>query len=605
MSQWPGFHWGGHPSRHAGWTGYPSVGGWHKSHIPRKEKKEENPKKTRAHQRGNSDKRQWLPTFAFPAYGLAYPTLGFTAVPFTSAPIPLTYGTYRSQVPEKVTKGHTRSSVKGSKANKRWWPGYMGGWGGWGLGNAGYPGWGPLGGWSHGYGGYGGYGHGYGYGWGGGRAGHSWGGYGRGLGFGWGYGHGYRSDVPNRQSVDHETGPKRQFAHDGFGAGGFPWGYGHGFYEYGPGFDGFEGYGPGFNDFPFPDPDYPFFGRGQFLLYPEAIYEPYGAGPFGDSYSSWRGHGYGFFKSKIPVDKSKKGTKKGSGEEAATSRHFVHGYHPGRYGWGGVNYPGHGYHGVFPLLGARTYGPFGGGYYGPHGPFHGSFGPYHRSEVPSTIEEGSLQSRQVINYNPGCYGWGGCFYPGCGFLGGWMWPLPCRHSCGCGPCWKRSDVPRKEKAKNEKGKSRQEITSPGDEDEGGGQPRPDDPQTHPHLEGSELMNSQIERLAMGFPGIESLQTPFGSIANPQTQGFSNQEMEANGEHQEGEPVEAPDNLHGMTGLTTDEAGNGFRTTGLGGMEGQDQPQSTSDLLSNFNVNPSEGPQASFSDPGKPIANFLL
>ena len=37
VSQWPGFHWAGHPSRHGGWTGYPSLGGWHKSHISKKE----------------------------------------------------------------------------------------------------------------------------------------------------------------------------------------------------------------------------------------------------------------------------------------------------------------------------------------------------------------------------------------------------------------------------------------------------------------------------------------------------------------------------------------------------------------------------------------
>lgn len=632
------------------------MGGWHKSHISKK-----NSKKS-AHKAAL--KRHMLPTFSYPSYGFAYPSLGFAAVPFTPSPNPWGYEGYRSKLPAKTSKGQTRSSVKGTEAaNKRWWPGYMGGWGGWGLGNEGYPGWSPLGDWGHGYD-FGGFGHGWGIGfensfhpflraeipgkhvekgeaqkrwwpgymggWGGwglgnggypgwGPLGDAWGhglgsygygqglGYGHGLGLGYGYARGFHS---GKEDDKDKAGPKREFIHQPFGGLDYPW----------------DGYGP------FADHDYPFLGHDQYLPYPEALYGdfmpfygfglgPYAAGPFGygghgfygghgsyGGYGSYGGHGFhgghGFFKSKIPNGKSKKMQKELKKEEEASGRHFIHNFNPGRMGWGGAIYPGHGYHGVFPLLAAHPYGTYGGGFYGPYGPPHGAFGPYHRSNVPVNTEESS-QSRQVINYNPGCCGWGGCVYPGCGYIGGWTWPLPCHHHhCGCCPCWTRSKAPKTQELKEEKGKSRQEIESPGEGESNEG--KPGDQQTHPHLEGSDLMNSEMQNLAMGFPGIEKLQTPMNLAGNQETQRFSDQEMETDGEQQSSpEPAEATQNIAGMTGITPDIGGNGFRTATLGNMEEQQegQPQSTEDLMSSFNLNmnPSaqgEAPVESFGETGK-------
>ena len=451
----------------------------------------------------------------------------------------------RAEIPRKQSKK--------DKAEKRWWPGYMGGWGGWGLGNGGYPGWGPLGDvWGHGWGPYS-YGHGY--------------------GLGYGYGHAFRSDVPGTSQKE-EEGPKRGFIHQPFGGFDFP------SYGYGP----FAGYG------------YPFFGPSQYTPYPAALYGDfmpfYGFGP----YPALGEHG--FFKSKIPNGKSKNMKKELRKEEEATGRNFVHNFHPGRMGWGGALYPGHGFHGVFPLLGSHTYGLYGGGYYGPYGPPRGAFGPYHRSDVPINSEE-STQSRQVINYNPGCCGWGGCIHPGCGYIGGWTWPLPChfRH-CGCGcPCWTRSKAPKKQVLKEEKGKSRQEIETPGEEESNDGK---EDPRTRPHLEGSDLLNSEMQTLAMGFPGIENLHTPMGLSNSQSVQGFNDQGMEANGEHLSTEPAEATES---MTGMTPDEGANGFRAPAMGNMEEQQeaQQQPTEDLMSTFSMNPSnegETPVEAFGETGK-------
>lgn len=596
-----------------------------------------------------------LPTFAFPTYGFAYPSLGFAAVPFTPSPVPWGYAAYRSKVAEKSSKGQTRSSVKGSEVNKRWWPGYMGGWGGWGLGNEGYPGWSPLGEWGHSYD-FGGFGHGWGIGYGnsyhpflraeipgkqnkkdkaekrwwpgymggwggwglgnggypgwgplGDFGGHGWGGYGygqglglgygsgHGLGLGYGYGHGFRSDVPGTDEDKEEEGPKRGFIHQPFGGVDYPW----------------FGYGS------FADYDYPFFGHSQYIPYPEALYGgfmpfygfgPYAAGPFGYGFDGIRGFhgGPGYFKSNIPTGKSKKLQKELNKEEKSLSRHFVYNFHPGRMGWGGSIYPGHGYHGVFPLLGTHTYGPYGAGFYGPYGPPYGSFGPYHRSDVPENAEKNS-QSRQVINYHPGCCGWGGCVYPGCGYLGGWTWPLPCHFQhCGCCPCWTRSKAPRKQALKEEKGNSRQEIEGPEESESSEG--KSDDPKTRPHLEGAELLQSEMQSLAMGFPGIEKLQTPMG-LSNPEgqqaAQGFNEQEAESNGENSTPEPSMAPGNMAALAGVTPVEGGNGFRAASLGNMEEQQesQQQSAQDLMSSFNMNPSnegEAPVESFGETGKVI-----
>ena len=616
-----------------------------------------------------------LPSFAFPSYGMAYPSLGFAAVPFTPAPVPWGYGVYRSKVPKKSSTGETRSSVKGGSAAKRWWPGYMGGWGGWGIGNTGYPGWGPLGDywgygfdagglghgwglgagdvfhpflrngipgksskkdkaekrwwpgymggwggwgigntgypgwgplgadWAHGLGPYG-YGHGvgyYGYGHGLGHYGYGHGlgpySFNHGFGLGYGYGHGYRTKIAGKKEGKQEESPKRQFIHEPYGAFGFPW------YDHGPGFP----YGP-FGTF-----GSPFVGHGAYVPYPEALYgdyEPfYGLGPYAFGYGFHGGHG--FYKSKIPTGKSTKVAKEPGKEEEATGRNFVHNFNPGRYGWGGAIHPGHGYHATFPLLGALTHSGLYGEYYGPYGPPLGSFGPYHRSDIPDNEVE-SYQRRQVINYHPGCYGWGGCIYPGCGCIGGWRWPLPCHffhHHHHCAPCWTRSNSPKKQDVKEEKGSSRQEIADPG-EDEGEGS-NSKDPQTRPHLEGTDLLNSEMQHLAMGFPGVEKLQTPMGESG---AQSFSNQEMEENKEAPEPEPEtaqaapsgptaeEAAETIANMGGLTPDESGNGFRAAMLGNMEGQQdsQQQSAGDLMSSFNMNPSEGelPTETFGDSGK-------
>ena len=572
-----------------------------------------------------------LPTFAFPAYGYAYPSLGFAAVPFTPSPIPWGHAHYRTKVPEKSSIGHTRSSVKHTEANKRWWPGYMGGWGGWGLGNEGYPGWGALGDWGRGYD-FGGFGHGWGMlgtglsyhpflraeiprkqskkdkaekrwwpgymgGWGGWGLGNSgypgwgplggfwgqgWGSYayGHGYGLGIGRGHAFRSDLPSRDDKE-EQSPKRQLIHEPFAGTDFPW----------------SGYGP------FADYQYPYFGHSQYIPYPFAPYGDsipfYGFGP-----SPVLGYGFpgdhGFFKSKIPEGKSKKMQKELKKEEKATGRHFVNNFHPGRMGWGGAIYSGNGYHAAFPLLGAHTYGLYGAGFYGPYGPPYGAFGPYSRSGIPGSSKE-NPQSRQVINYNPGCCGWGGCVYPGCGYIGGWTWPLPChfRH-CGCGcPCWTRSKAPRKQSMKEEKGKSRQDIESPVEEESENGK---EDPRTRPHLEGADLLNSEMQSLAMGFPGIEKLQTPMGSSSNQGVQGFNDQEIDANGEHSSPEPAEASESMAGMNPF---EGANALRAAAMGSMGEQQvgQQQTAEDLMSTFSTSPSnegEAPVEAFGETGELI-----
>ena len=675
ISHWPGFHWEGHVAHHGGWTGYPSLGGWHRSHIPKKESKKSVHKA--------ASKRYMPPMLAHPSYGFAYPSLGFAALPLTPSPVPWGYGVYRSNVPEKTSQGHTRSSVKGLSASKRWWPGYMGGWGGWGIGNTGYPGWGPLGGdlWGHGFdiadtshgwgldvrgvyhpflraeipgrnsneedkaekrwwpgymGGWGGWGlgntgypgwgplgadwgHGfspYGYGHNFGHFGYGFGlglhgfalgtpGYGLGphgfshdygLGYGHGYGYalGYRADISGKKEEKEKEGPKRQFIHGPYGAVGYPW----------------EDYGLGIPYGPFGVFGNPFIGRGAYAPYPEELYPSYPPWGYGfGQYALGNGFhsGHGLYKSKIASGKSKKAKKEHDKEEEATGRNFVHNFHPGTYGWGGAIYPGHGQHRVFPLLGAYTYSGLNGGYYGPYGPPRGSFGPYYRSTVPKYADE-SGQSRQVINYHPGCYGWGGCVYPGCGCIGGWTWPLPCHfrhHSHHCVPCWTRSTAPKREDVKEEKGNSRQDIADPGEDES-----ESKDPRTRPHLEGADLLNSQMQNLAMGYPGIEQMHTPMGETSNPAPQGFNNPDMDednretsspepAQAATAEATPEEASESVPGMGGITPDVGGNDLRATMLGNMDiGQQQP--AGDLMSSFNMNPSEGemPSEAFGDTGR-------
>ena len=291
----------------------------------------------------------------------------------------------------------------------------MGGWGNWGWGNTGYPGWGsPWFGWPHsavvrsaiikqeespgkrwwpGYmGGWGG--------WGWGNSGYpGWGGGPWGPGYWWGH---HRSAVPRPQSA-----PKRQLIAspmDQFG--GFladepssPWLPPFGFW---PDFGGWGGF-PGFGFGPLPVP-----------AFPESAY----------------------YRSEIP---SRRNT---DAHESAQARQFVHGFHPGPYGWGGVIYPGYGFGAALPLLGAH------------HG--HWSPGPFYKSTIPKG-GEGAGERRQVINYHPGCYGWGGCVYPGCGYMGGFGWP--CYHGC-CGACCCRSNTPTAHGLIDERGKSRQQITRP-------------------------------------------------------------------------------------------------------------------------------------------------
>lgn len=650
MSHWPGYHWTRPVAFHGGWTGYPSLGGWHRSQIAKTSLK------TSGHKADS--KRQVLPKFVFPTYGFAYPSLGFAAVPFTPSFVPWAYGAYRSKVQEKPSRGQTRSSVKGASANKRWWPGYMGGWGGWGIGNAGYPGWGPLGGfWGHGFDAAG-LGHGWGFakgdvfhpflrskvpgkqskkdkaekrwwpgymgGWGGwglgntgypgwGPLGANWGqglspygynhglghygsgrglgpyGFGHGFGLGYGYGLGYRTDIPSKKDGKEEQGPKRQAIHEPYGAFGYPW----------------NGYLPSFPYGPFGIPGSPFLGYGGYAPYPGPLYG--GFSPYVGFYPY--AFGNGVFKSDIPSGKSRKVNKEAEKEEEATSRHFVANFNPGRYGWGGAIHPGHNYHGVFPLLGAFTYSGLNGGYYGPYGPPLGSFGPYHRSNVPNNRDEAG-QGRQVINYHPGCCGWGGCIYPGCGFIGKWTWPLPCHfHHHHCVPCWTRSKFPKMQDVKEEKGESRQEIADPGQDE--GEDSASKDPRTHPHLEGAALLTSEMQNLAMGFPGVEKLQTPMEDADSSTAKAYNNQEEESN-ENPSPEtaqaaateltPEEGTGNIAGMGGITPDDSGIGFREASLGNtMEQQGGQQSSAgDLLSSFSYHPSEGelPAEAFGDTGK-------
>ncbi|KAK2572873.1 hypothetical protein P5673_001874 [Acropora cervicornis] len=649
VSQWPGYHWGGHVGYHGGWTGYPSLGGWHKSHISKMSSKKSVSK--------GALKRQYLPTFAFPAYGLAYPSVGFATVPIAPAPLPWGYAFYRSRVPDQSEKGQTRSSVKGSKADKRWWPGYMGGWGGWGIGNRGYPGWGPADDvWGHGFDAAGlGLGWGFGFGnvfhpymrsevpgkqskrdkaekrwwpgymggwggWGLGNTGYpGWGplgtdlafgvspytyrhglgpyGYGHGLGlygyYGRGFGLGYTPALGYHSGAikktegkkEQEEGPKRQFIHEPYGGFGYPG----------------SGYGTGYSYGPFGTFGSPFFGHGAYIPYPASFYDdfvpPHGLVP------------YGFSKSNIPKKNSKKVSKGEKSEEKATSRQFVANFHPGHYGWGGVIHPGTGYQGQIPLLGAFTYSGFNGRYYGPRGLHRIALSPFYKSNIPEPVEE-SGQNREVINYHPGCCRWGGCIYPGCGFIGSWTWPLPCHfHHCGhhCCPCWTRSKFPKRQGVKQEKGKSRQDIESPlqdrSDDDDGS-----KDPKTRPHLEGTDLLNSEMNDLAMGFPGIEHLQIPVGESTNPTTQAYSSQEREESSDSQPSEVPQAestPDEAGnaGFAGLTPDDDGNGFRISSPQTlMEQQGNQESTAEgLLSNFNINPSQGdpPSEAFGDTGNP------
>ena len=653
MSHWPGYHWGG--GHHGGWTGYPILGGWHRSHISKKGSKPS------AHK--SALKRQMLSAYAYPMAGAVYPYLGFAAVPFTPAPFSWGYGMYRSSIPEVTSQGFTRSSVKGPTANKRWWPGYMGGWGGWGIGNSGYPGWGPLGDdiWgrsfdladpSHGWGvdiggtyhpflraeipgrnndkenkadkrwwpgymgGWGGWGLGntgypgwgplgadlaygfnpYGYGHGLGHFGYGYGlgpnGFGHGFGLGYGYSHGlglgYRRDTSGKKGAKAEEGPKRQFIHGPYGALDYPW----------------DDYGFGFPYGPYGSFGSPFFDRGAYVPYPEALYGGYPRWGYG-GYPFFNGFhmGHNFYKSNIPSKDSKKVRKERKKEEGAIGRHLVHNFHPGRYGWGGALYPGHGYHSVFPLLGAFTYGGLYGGYYGPYGPSRGAFGPYYRSKVPDSPE--NANSRQVVNYHPGCYGWGGCMYPGCGCIGGWKWPVPCHflhHSHHCVPCWTRSNSPKAQNVKEEKGKVRQDIFGPDGDVK--------DPTTSPHLEGAELLHQEMQSLAMGYPGIEKIQTPMGE-SNPAPQEYANQENENNqapeetpsdetaGENTAQATPEVATVVAGQEGMGATENPNDLGSM-LGNVETGPQQQSTNDIMSSFNMNPSEGemPADSFGDTGK-------
>lgn len=648
VSQWPGYHWGGHLGYHGGWTGYPSLGGWHKSHISNRNSKKSFSKAL---------KRQALPAFGLPTYGFAYPSLALTAVPFTPSPLLWGYGVYRSKVPKKPASPESRSSVKDSETSKRWWPGYMGGWGGWGIGNTGYPGWGSVEDlWGHGFDAAGlGLGWGFGYGdavhpflrsevpteqsktdkaekrwwpgymggwggWGLGNTGYpGWGPLGADLAYGsspyayghgvwpYGYGHGlgfygfgrrlglgyppalsYRAGVPEKtkgkegKEQEDEDSPKRQLIHERYAGFGYP----------------LSGWGAEYSYGPYGTFGSPFIGHGAYIPYPEAFY-----GDF------WPYYGFapnGFIKSNIPSKKSKKVSKKDKNEEKATSRHFVANFHPGRYGWGGALYPGHGYHRVFPLLGALTYSGLYGGYYGPRGPPRGTFGLHYRSYVPDITEE-SGQNRQVINYHPGCCGWGGCVYPGCGYIGSWVWPLPChfRH-CNhhCAPCWTRSEYPRKEGVKEEKGKSRQAIESPTQE-ESDESTESKDPKTSPHLEGADLLNSEMKNLAMGFPGVEHLQTPVGDLESTTSQDYTSEGRESSNENlpSEAPQAEASETTAGFGGLIPDEGDNGFRIASAENLMEQQggRESSAGELSASFNFHPSQGelPSEAFGDTGNP------
>ena len=392
----------GHPGNH-GWIGY-------KSKVPKGRGKSDKKSKTSTEGTGAHADKRWWPgnmggwggwgwgNWGYPGWGW-----GVGHGPFPGG-FGWGHGFYRSDVPNEEANAYRRSSVSGSKASKRWWPGNMGGWGGWGWGNWGYPGWGwgvghgagswghpgyrsnipkdnkeekskgksskrflPLpgmanrpwyGGWhgfdinpgydypGYGYPGYGhgGFFHGYDY------PGNVFDGYlynsiGRGIGFG---GWGYPGDY-----LGYGHGHGHEFGYGGYGHG-FGYGTGFGFGRFAPGFGrglgfGYGGYGPGF------------------------------------------GHGHSFLRSHVH-----KSTSKNKTQNKAQRRHHVTYYHPGHYGWGGTVYRGSGAGGVLPLMG--SFGPFGHAL-SPLGPYGaGVWGPfYHKSHIPRGDDKESerAQSRQV------------------------------------------------------------------------------------------------------------------------------------------------------------------------------------------------------------------
>ncbi|KAK3703962.1 hypothetical protein QZH41_014176, partial [Actinostola sp. cb2023] len=321
----------------------------------------------------------WGTTSLWPGHNTAYPGHGFASAPGNGWNGYPSYGFYKSKIP----KGRTSEVKSPSSLHKRWWPGYSGGWGGWGNGNTGYPGWGS------------------GFGFGGGP----------GMGYGGHYGglgHGYlRSGIPEPR---YEVGASKRW---------WP-GYSGGWGGWGVGNSGYPGWGSGW---------------AHGWSHPGSI--GWGAG------HGFAGHGN--YRSSIP-----QGPRAGS----TVGRAFVDGYHPGVYGWGGQTHGWHGgapygepYGAPWPYFGPGPYGggPYGHGFYGPwggngyipsefpntfdgpaeFGPFGDRrFGPFRRHILKQSAKEENAKSRQVIGYHPGCYGWGGVFYPGC------------EHECGfdCGGC---------------------------------------------------------------------------------------------------------------------------------------------------------------------------
>lgn len=260
-------------------------------------------------------------------------------------------------------KSNGKTSKEGDVAEKRWWPGNMGGWGGWGWGNWGYPGWG----WGIGY-----------------HAGP------------WGY-VGHRSEIPkeNKKQKSKNKALKRFLPFPGVAN--RPW------YGGWHGFDVLPGYGLPWLQYPEYGYEGPHgFGGYAGSLFDGYLYNNHGGGigfggwgypgnflgyGHGFGYGGGFGHGYGFLRS----DVHKKGSKSKK-EENAEKRHHVTFYHPGHYGWGGTVYRGSGVGGILPLMGA--FGPFGHAL-SPLGPYGvGVWGPfYHKSDIPRGTED--PQSRQV------------------------------------------------------------------------------------------------------------------------------------------------------------------------------------------------------------------